>query len=189
MNQLESVNTEVLLEEILNSTKALKEATVTQRQILDSVTLNQLDRVLTHKNLLIEKIRSLCKELKHRGLDFADPKGVLDYKNGDLNSQGSNCVNTSHQNNNASVILSDDRNGGSGGNGNWNPKVNSMKKMVERTIREILTLEADSQRKLLSLKQHVRGILLDIQNRRKMLRGYAIPTGRDRFARILDTKM
>jgi len=189
MNQLESVNTELLLEEILNSTKALKEATVTQKQILDTVTLNQLDRVLTHKNLLIEKIRSLSQELKQRGLDFTDSKATLDSRNGTLNSNGSNSLQPSlpwrdSKDTPASGLGSDN----GGGNGeNWNPKVNGMKKMVERTIREILTLEADSQRKLLTLKQHVRGILLDIQNRRKMLRGYATPPGR--FARVLDTKM
>jgi hypothetical protein len=166
MSQLDSVNTEQLLEEILNSANALKEATVTQKHILDTVTLSQLDRILAHKDLLIEKIRSLTRELKHRGLDFTD-----------VNGRGA-----------TTQTLLNNHEGRDNGNGRWSPQVNAKKKIVERTIRDILTIEADSQRILLGLKQHVRGILLDIQNRRKMLRGYAVPTCRDRLSRVLDTK-
>ncbi len=165
MSKIETVDTELLLEEILSSAEALKEATLFQNEILESMTLNKLDRVLGHKDVLIDKIRTLHQMLKDRGLDFSRPDrvqlgGTNDVTSGD--SQVDNSANT------------------------WGTQVNNLRKTVERTIREIINLEADSQKKLLALKQHVRGILLDIQNRRKMLRGYAVRNNRP--PRILDTK-
>ena len=148
---LETVDTESLLEEILSSANALKEAVRSQKEILDTVALTKLDRVMVHKNVLIDKIRTIHQELKDRGIDFADGTD--------------NETSISHSKNNGTDAL---------------------RKTVGRTIRDILRLEADSQRRLLSLKQHVRGILLDIQERRKMLRGYAAQS--NRYARVLDTK-
>jgi hypothetical protein len=166
MAKLDSLDTKLLLEEILSSAKALKEATESQKEILDNVALNKLDRVLVHKSVLIDKISSIHRELKERGLDLCDRNGSHDH-NGD--AAGNGCQDNT-------------------GNGtdNRNTNINSLCKTVERTIRETLAIEADSQRKLLSLKQHVRGILLDIQERRKSLRAYAVHPGR--YARVLDTK-
>jgi hypothetical protein len=166
MSKIDTVDTELLMEEILSSAKALKEATLSQNEILESMTLNKLDRVLGHKDVLIDKIRTLHRTLKDRGLDFSCPKGL---QLGDTND-----------------IAPDDNQNGNGAKV-WGTQVNNLRKTVERTIREIINLEADSQKKLLALKQHVRGILLDIQNRRKMLRGYAVRNNRP--PRILDTKM
>ena len=165
MSKIDTVDTELLMEEILSSAEALKEATLSQNEILESMTLNKLDRVLGHKDVLIDKIRTLHRTLKDRGLDFSCPNRL---QLGDIND-----------------VASDDNRNGNGAN-TWGTQVNNLRKTVERTIREIITLEADSQKKLLALKQHVRGILLDIQNRRKMLRGYAVRN--DRPPRILDTK-
>jgi hypothetical protein len=148
---LETVDTESLLEEILSSANALKEAVRSQKDILDTVALTRLDRVMVHKNVLIDKIRAIHQVLKDRGIDFAE---------------GMDCEGTT------SRARSDG--------------TDALRKTVGRTIRDILRLEADSQRRLLSLKQHVRGILLDIQERRRMLRGYAAQPSR--YARVLDTK-
>ncbi|KPL06607.1 hypothetical protein AMJ86_07890 [bacterium SM23_57] len=166
MAKLDSLDTEILLQEILSSAKALKEATESQKEILDTVALNKLDRVLVHKSVLIDKISSIHQELKERGLDLRD-------RNGSHNHNGNGAGN-GYQDIPGS------------GTENWNANILSLCKTVERTIREILAIEADSQKKLLSLKQHVRGILLDIQERRKMLRAYAVHPGR--YARVLDTK-
>ncbi len=165
MSKIETVDTELLLEEILSSAEALKEATLSQNEILESMTLNKLDRVLGHKDMLIDKIRTLHQTLKDRGLDFSCPNG--------LQLGGTNDVTPG------------DCQNGNGANA-WGTQVNNLRRTVERTIREIINLEAVSQKKLLALKQHVRGILLDIQTRRKMLRGYAVRN--DRPPRILDTK-
>ena len=166
MGKRDTVSTEQLLQEILSSANALKEATMSQKEILDSVALNQLERVMVHKNVLIDKIRTIHQELKDQGLDLADRNGC-------------GMTNGNH-NNICSQNESED------GTVDHSQNINALRKTVERTIREILVLEADSQKKLLSMKQHVRGILMDIQERRKMLRGYAIHPGR--FARVLDTK-
>jgi hypothetical protein len=166
MSKHETVDTELLLEEILASVNALKEASSSQREILDSVALNQLDRVMVHKNVLIDKIRAINLTLKERGVDLANI-------NGSLSSNGNGGNSWNHSDSNGKTV-------------NCAQKISSLRRNVERTIREILAMEADSQRKLLTLKQHVRGILLDIQERRKMLRGYAVNPGRT--ARVLDTK-
>ena len=59
---LETVDTESLLEEILSSANALKEAVRSQKEILDTVALTKLDRVMVHKNVLIDKIRPIHQE-------------------------------------------------------------------------------------------------------------------------------
>ena len=166
MAKLDTLDTELLLEEILSSAKALKEATESQKEILETVALNKLDRVLAHKSLLIDKISSIHQELKERGLDLCDRNGSHNHNGNGVGNGYQDTPGNGTQNRNANVI--------------------SLCKIVERTIRETLAIEADSQRKLLSLKQHVRGILLDIQERRKLLRAYAVHPGR--YARVLDTK-
>jgi hypothetical protein len=166
MDKLNTVDTEALLEEILSSAESLKHAAQSQKKMLDSVSLNQLERLLLHKNVLIDKIRSIQQELKTRGLELANRNGNL---------QPDNTGNRTGTNNSP---ISNHR--------DWGPKINGLRREVERTVREIIALETDSQKQLLNLKQHVRKILLDIQNRRKMLRGYAIRPPRN--ARILDTK-
>lgn len=165
MSKIDTVDTELLMEEILSSAEALKEATLSQNEILESMTLNKLDRVLGHKDVLIDKIRTLHRTLKDRGLDIS-------------------CSNKVQLDDIEDAVPEDSQNGN--GKNSWGSQINNLRKTVERTIREIISLEADSQKKLLALKQHVRGILMDIQNRRKMLRGYAVRN--DRPPRILDTK-
>jgi len=171
MGKLETTDTQLLLEEILSSANALKEATKSQKEILDTVALNRLERVMAHKNMLIDKIRAIHQALRERGIDLADRNGY------NPEGDGGPHHHYEHQDH-PTEMTSEDKVA--------SQKIAALRRTVERTIREILALEADSQRKLLSLKQHVRGILLEIQERRKMLRGYAVHPGR--FARVLDTK-
>jgi len=171
MGNLETTDTQILLEEILSSANALKEATKSQKDILDKVALNRLERVMVHKNMLIDKIRAIQQTLQERGIDLTDRNGC--------NYDGEGGPRYQHEyQDRSSETASQDRVA--------SQKIAALRRTVERTVREILALEADSQRKLLSLKQHVRGILLEIQERRKVLRGYAVHPGR--FARVLDTK-
>ena len=106
MSKIDTVDTELLMEEILSSAEALKEATLSQNEILESMTLNKLDRVLGHKDVLIDKIRTLHRTLKDRGLDFSCPNRL---QLGDINDVASD----DNRNGNGANTWGTSRTGGS----------------------------------------------------------------------------